>query len=217
MRAQLIVGSLCGFLMVGAVNASVVWNTGDPLSQGYSVFSGPLSGYSVDTPSAGLLTQDTDGPNTSRYGLSSASTELVNSSGWFIEWRVDSQATSGTFGVGLYANDSAGGVQLSIDPTGWSSWNGGSGSYAAGYHTFLLTRAAGGSDFQLQVDGGAATTVSQYVPWGGASAMQWGDVSSANSGQAVWDYVAVNGAVPEPASLSMLALGGLMLVRRRRK
>ncbi|MCC6422921.1 MAG: PEP-CTERM sorting domain-containing protein [Phycisphaerales bacterium] len=215
MRAQLIVGSLAGLLMAGTVNAAVVWDTGDPLSQGYNEFDAPVTGYTVDSPSAGLLTQDTTLANTSRYALTSASAELVNSAGWYIEWRVNPQNTSGSFGVGLYANDSAGGIQLSTDPSGWGSWNGGSGSYATGYHIFRLTRAPGGSDFQLQVDGGAPTTLSQYVPWGGASAMQWGDVSSGNSGQAEWDYVAVNSAVPEPTSLALLGLGATLLVRRR--
>jgi hypothetical protein len=171
----------------------------------------------VDTPSAGLLTQNTDAANTSRYQLTSAnaSAELANASGWYIEWRINTTSTSSSYGVSMYANDSAGGILLSLDPSGWGSWNGGSGSYAAGYHTFRLTRAASGSDFQFQVDGGAATTLSQYAGWAGASDMQWGDGGSSAAGQAEWDYVTVNSAVPEPTSLALLGLGAGLFIRRR--
>lgn len=228
MNARWMIGVL-GVLLISssAAKASVIWDTGDPLSNGYTVLNPALAGYTLDSPVQGVLTQSTTADNISRYKLTSgnATAELVNANGWYIETRINvaspTSAANGLYQVTLYASDGFGGFQLGLLPGSAAYYPNGATSlatYAAGYHTLKITRLPGNtSSFDVSVDGGAAITISDFVD--ATTQLQWGDGSGGGGpsvvGQAEWDYVAVN--IPEPASLAIVGLaGGAMMVRRRR-
>jgi hypothetical protein len=214
----MIIGGLCGLLAIGSVaNAAVIWDTGDPISHGFSlVGTVDPSNFQVDTPSAGFLTQDTVTVGAAAHYQNNSTTEFDNALGWKVEVRLNTTASSSDGDVYLLVADGQGGTELAFRSNGykvytnaWSSLQ----SYSSGFHTFLITRAAGeATNYSIQVDGGTATS---YTDFAYALGIQWGD-SASTGGKAVWDYVKIN-AVPEPTSLALLGLGGAALLMRRRR
>ena len=158
MRTKMVIGGLCGLLAIGgAANASVIWDTGDPTSYGF-VASGIGSGdFTIDSPSAGLMTQNTTGSSAGKYtlpagpGAGSAADELVNANGWNMEVRVNvttpTSISGGYYQVTVYAGDTLGAFQLGLLPTKAVYYTSGGpvdlATYTAGFHTFKITRVAG--------------------------------------------------------------------------
>ncbi|MCC7350907.1 MAG: PEP-CTERM sorting domain-containing protein [Phycisphaerales bacterium] len=90
------------------------------------------------------------------------------------------------------------------------------------YHTYRV--ATDGGTYSLWIDDMNTPVVSNATldPNTGNPSMYFGDGGGDPQGSTSWDYIAwnVNGApvaVPEPATLSILALGTLALVNRRKR
>lgn len=231
MSTKLVIGGLCGLLMVGsAANAAVIWDTGDPASSGFTA-SGIGSGdYTIDSPSIGLMTQNTTGSSAGKYvlpagpGAGSALNELVNATGWDMEVRINVTSPTavggGYYQVTAYAGDANGAFQLGFLPTeAFYYTTGGAvslGAYTAGFHTFKITRSAGNTtSYDISVDGGAPVTTPDWAS--GTPMAVFGDgTGGSGTGAAQWDYVKIN-EVPEPAAIALLGIGGMALLGRRRR
>ncbi|MCC7350884.1 MAG: PEP-CTERM sorting domain-containing protein [Phycisphaerales bacterium] len=231
MRTKMVIGGLCGLLAIGSVaNAAVIWDTGDPTSYGFNAVGIGSGDFTIDSPSAGFMTQNTTGSSAGRYalpagpGAGSAADELVNANGWNVEVRVNATTptsiTGGGYQVTVYGGDTLGAFQLGLLPTKAIYYTTGGpvdlATYTAGFHTFKITRSAGNStSYDMSVDGGTPVTTPDWSS--GTPMAVFGDGSGGGgTGAAVWDYVKIN-AVPEPASLALLGLGGAALLMRRRR
>jgi hypothetical protein len=100
---------------------------------------------------------------------------------------------------------------------GWFNLNGPDApSRSAGWHKFDIERLADGTTINFYVDDILSRTFT------GATAQSWDTVVmgpglGSTVGDAYIDGIQVtNTTVPEPATLGLLALGGLMMLRRRR-
>jgi phage gpG-like protein len=130
-----------------------------------------------------------------------------------LQWsrQIGTSSQDGSYSV---AADGAGGVYI----TGWTK--GGFGEPNAGYDdaflvkyddsgNLLWSRQLGTSSYDygnsVAVDGAGGVYISGHT---------WGSLGGPNAGGC--DAFLVKYVVPEPATLSLLALGGLMALRRRR-
>jgi hypothetical protein len=221
-----------------ALNAAVIWDTGNPVDSGFTTTFGNnppgFAGFTPDSPSAGILTQATSLFNNARYVLpdATATAELSYTNGWFAEWRVNStfNATNGNLHVNVLANDSFGGGLFGFFPTKVVYHNGSGlvdlATYASGFHTFRITRAPSGLNFQIQIDGAAPINIPNVAVFGTPSGRfhdgegTGGDHRADTvplGGNAQWDYVTINTLIPEPSSLVLFGIGAIGLIARRRR
>jgi hypothetical protein len=110
----------------------------------------------------------------------------------------------------MYAHDIGNDALYIVDKTTGAATQLGSTGYAANY--------AQGMDFDYETN----TLYATLYTGGGTGAFVWFDLNNGAANQIVsttpWDMemeMAIDSPIPEPASLSLLALGGLMLLRRR--
>lgn len=212
--------------------AEIAWDgTGSLEDKGYVLSGGTANGeripFAWDTPTSGTAVEDTTAAaNRSGYYKLSGSglgSELTNSAGWAVEWRVETlQNTGDHFGVYLAAADNVGGIGVLMlpDKVEWfdgafDAYTGGTNDGAlitsaitAGYHTMGITVAANATVAHLWVDSVDQGTIALN---GGTSAVAVGDCSSGSAGQANWDYLNIN-KVPEPSAIALLVSGLLGLL-----
>jgi hypothetical protein len=110
----------------------------------------------------------------------------------------------------MYTHDIGNDALYIVDKTTGAATQLGSTGYAANY--------AQGMDFDYETN----TLYATLYTGGGTGAFVWFDLNTGAANQIVsttpWDMemeMAVDTPIPEPASLSLLALGGLVLLRRR--
>ena len=147
--------------------------------------------------------------------------------GFFIEAGINVTTTTGTNGqvfisagndsnmggVAVLNDEGGGQTRISLRSDSWSIVNGVTTVVPDGFHSVRVTQEPAG-DVLLTVDGGLVGSASPYNTGFGSSELRFGDANG--GGEAVWDYVVVNTNIPEPASMTLLALGGLAMLRRRR-
>lgn len=218
---------LCGALTSTYSQAALIWDSGDPATQGYGPVpgSGVLGdGYTPET-SPGILTQSTTGSYSTHYGLNAIdlANELNAATGWFVEWRANT-LVGATDQVDMQLSDGDKYVVVSMLPDTYKYTPGPGGAYTessnigSGFHTYRVTRLPANGSFELSVDGGAPLVLAG-VNYAGAGFVEFGDSTSAvGDSQAEWDYVALNGTpIPEPASLVLLLCAGLLGLSVSRK
>ena len=159
---------------------------------------------------AGRTKGDLGGPNA---GSHDAFLSKFDSDGNEL-WRTQI-GTSGWDESHSVAVDSSGNIYISGDTDGDLG-----GPNAGGYDPFLMKFDSGGNEvWRTQIGSISSDSISSIAldVWGNVfiSGSTWGDFGGPNAGQ--YDAVLVKFEVPEPATLSLLALGGLAVLRRRRK
>lgn len=158
------------------------------------------------TPGAAGTTVETrvklDSVSSGAFGAGDI-TLITNTASWTWQFRTDRLTEQGGNGTLLYA-DLPGG----LDPTD-------------GFHDFRFAITGESGPVNLYIDGNP-TPAFTWTTGGGSNGarIDWGDNLGTSGGQMEWDYIqwTNDGAyapVPEPASLSLLALGALALRRRR--
>lgn len=89
------------------------------------------------------------------------------------------------------------------------------------FHTYRFTTVDDTSPLQMYVDGSAAPVASFAGLAGSGNQLAFGDLGNPEDGELVWDYIrwtnagAFAPAVPEPATLSLAAMGFACVLRRR--
>jgi len=179
----------------------------------------------------------TDGSTSDRprYEAALGAAEIADmaANGWVLTVVARGIGTSGNISWGVTDDSAFGGTGVArrwgtgfnIDGSGnlFIQWYGGSqvqatldGSGAVAYHEVKLVGAAGSTNASLYVDGILVGTNSGQASSGTPNKIEFGGVSSGGTGSQVnWHYIDLSVA-PEPASLGLLGLGGLMMARRRR-
>ena len=153
--------------------------------------------------------QNTSGAG--RWQLNDLS-ELNRAAGWFVETNIQILSHSDPGGL-LLIRDDVGGVVINLK-TSQFEIGGVNVGIGSGYNKLRLVMAAGGSSIDITVNDISAGSVTA-TPAGGAE-FNFSDGNSSRGLDANWDYVAINGEIPEPATLSLLGLGATLLLRRRR-
>jgi len=131
---------------------------------------------------------------------------------------------SDPWGLFLFVGDAVGSLGMFPRPTSFDFLNGLFEGYnsvppirveiAEGeFHTVLIEMDPGGTDYKVSVDGVFAGLIEGDQGEVIKPQLSFGDGSSRGQGAAEWDYV----RLPEPASLVLLGLGGLMLLIRKRR
>jgi hypothetical protein len=108
-------------------------------------------------------------------------------------------------------------------PGGWSGFLSGSFEMGGGFHTLRVEHPGGGADtVDIFYDGGLVADDLTMIAGSASNAQArlfFGNSGASSSGQAVYDYIAINTEIPEPASMASmasLAMGAMCLLRRRR-
>ena len=119
-------------------------------------------------------------------------------------------------GVKLEAKEVSGGWDVEVADAGGTSLAGLNLSYDE-YHS-VAQRHLGNGTIALYVDGNFIANYTDREPTEDFIRIQYGNVSATAGvgfGTAWFNDMAVGGYVPEPATMALLALGGLSLLRRR--
>jgi len=166
--------------------------------------------------------------------------------GYTVEWKMRINEIDEDYNGGLNANGGLGsiGMELEDGRSGVNRWyflsflrdgsqykayfQGGNMNTAAianidntSFHTYRVTVL--GSTGTLYLDGSLVGTVTDPRTDIASDQLRWSDSTGANDASYTVDYLYATGqgafapeAVPEPASLGLLAAGGLLMLRRRR-
>lgn len=196
------------------------WRITDGTSSAGAFYQAPLS--------AGAMSSDW----TATWTVAS-NADLVNATTYLDNWISDNNKqinnamwieVAGAYRYILTVNDNAGVMQISDGTTafdiaghGYSQeddpFNPGTSTTVMDFVTFTLSYDAGTGIATLS-DGttnyGAVTTSGSATK----DRVVWGAISSGGTGSTTWNAVTV---IPEPATMLLLGLGGLSLMRRRRK
>lgn len=189
------------------------------------------------TASGGALTIDTTTVDNRWFEIASGGAwNPATGNTAYVQFRTKLNSQNGMFGDGIVIGSNASnylGLQFgtySGVETGWTTKTGVflksrtlvQALDVSQYHTYRV--ATDGGTYSLWIDDMNTPVVSNATldPNTGNPSMYFGDGSGDTQGSSTWDYVAwnVNGApvaVPEPVSASVLGIGGMMLLARRRK
>lgn len=224
-----------------ALGAVLFDGSGDPEDSGFEAINEAPAGWFFDTesgsPSPGVLYQDTTDvlpgdPATSGYRLpaATAATELVRADGWFVEYRVEVLANTGSlFGLVFAVEDDMGGLGALLLPDRLDFYERDFSTYPTaavshsigpGFHTVGYEVAPGASDASIYVDGALVGVLDATKIGLGVPDLNFGDGSGGDVGIANWDYISVNSGsvIPEPATVALLViglLGGAICKNRR--
>lgn len=191
----------------------------DPDADGERWFSMILRVDSLtSTPTANARTMAAglaDATSGTEIGNSAGVTITGNSAGDGYTWGASLGTNTGTqtalastgtfFFVGKYSLVGAGGsndmMEIWLNPTALGTGTLTSGSSADGYSSFTANKEIGASDFLFNATGG--NSGNSFT--GALDEIRLGDT-----------YAEVTPVVPEPSSMALVAIGGLMLMARRR-
>ncbi len=218
---------------------------GDPTAAGLENIN-TANEWSFDTPSPGFLQQgpgNDDGgyglDDIDNGAPDIAAAELDPNNGYFFEVRMDVESSTDgaqwpgfNIGVVIFLEDSSG-RNLVIHPNdpnsgtvygyfsgNWGDANTGAHEMGGGFHTLRVEHPGGGADtVDIFYDGGLVAdnfTMSAGSASNGQARLFFGNSGALSSGQAVYDYIGINQEIPEPASMALLGMGAMCLLRRRR-
>jgi len=226
---KLLTATLLVFSMTLAFSATtragvVFSGDGSPADVGYTWDPAGGSGnigdsFEFDKPSPGFMHEIGSGPNSGRWQLKDPvlSSELDGNAGWFVEARLEILDHMGPGGIFL-VRGTTGGIlinlrqnEFEIGVTGGQTVNVPTGQ---GFHTFRLEMPAGGSALDVFVDGVSRGSVATDTS---GPELNFSDGNNQRGLLANWDYLVVNSEIPEPATLSLLGLGGALVLFRRRQ
>jgi len=170
-----------------------------------------------------------------------AAAELDASKGYFVEWKVDLTSSSDGAGwpgynIGNFAwlEDSSGkhltlhGDENNTDASKNFSWYTGwddpapvgTVDMSGGFHTLRVENPGGDAGtIDFFFDG---NQILDDHPMGGPDGgngqarLMLGNGGASSVGEAVYDYIAINQEIPEPASLALLLMGAIFVMIRRR-
>ena len=244
MKNVMISSVVMGVVMVLALSASgeVIWDgSGSPSTASFTApapsrfsdFNNPPNGWTLDS-SGGPAGSDPGFAHYADVGGSSSSltdyagTELVHANGWFAETRAlviqESPFLGGNWGMMFAINDDSGvGAAATFNDGSIKIVNKNMAVVSSFdvepgvFHTLRVVRAPGAADVEYIIDGisqGLFGAVSAGQP---ASVTQWGNAYAPGANEGVWDYVVLNGEIPEPMTLALLGMGGLVMLWKRRR
>ncbi len=219
--------------LTGLANGQLVWTGGVfPSTVGFTdSLNLTINEDELGTPAPGFSFYDsgpTNGSPKELVSVADAASQIVRANGYFAEIRLLTLENSGDrFGHGLYLEDTTdGGVHALISPDkvefydgDFSAWPGAdiTVNYTPDdFHTIRMQVAPGAGTAEVFVDGVSHGFIDATQCNVCNAQVGFGDGSSGSYGRSVVDYIVVNKEIPEPASLVLLALGGLAMVRRRR-
>ena len=224
-----------------AMSASFTVSAPAPFSYGYEADAVPESSspswaryYDGDySASGGILTATTPGTH---GGSDPGYLEFQQTGSWApvgsgttVEVRLKTISSN--------VNGWAGGMTIGIGSQFWPIYIGSSFITVAGggtgdlatttsddFHILRFTTDESSGDLNLYLDGNTTAAKTWNSAGSGSNVLSFGVQSSSQAGGTIqWDYIRWTNdgayapvAVPEPAALSLLALGGLTMIRRRR-
>jgi hypothetical protein len=107
-------------------------------------------------------------------------------------------------------------VQTISDVDGYANLGSPVSTMTTAFHTYQLV-GNGDNAPELWIDGTATGGFARtYAGFGGTPSVQWGTLMFSGGSEGVANWQLVQFETPEPASLGLLGLGGLALLRRRR-
>ena len=200
---------------IGALVAPFDWDGSTlPTAAGYSQTGSSKFTANRDENGAnqGVTLFDSLGnvSNSNFMTLNTATAELVRAVGWFIQFRVNSLDNTGDrFGNFFLVEDDVGALGILLNPDSlefyrgdWIDYHtgipelGGLQAITPGFHTVRIEMAAGGTQFEVSVDGNLLGSVPANAQLFGTAGLRFGDGSSGSASRAVWDYIIVNQEVP---------------------
>lgn len=242
MQVRNTIMSLALILGLGAsAQAVVVLNhtgTNDPDTEGWSGFNTGLAGNVVagDTDEEahwGVFRAASNGAT--GYSGNVAAASFTDPSGWTATWRVKAIETADLLGVALAVADGqdnwmfvladgdeglANGIHQFQDGSGTAQIS--SIDPTDGYHWYQMLYNPGTDDVSAYIDGSFVTTLTRAsAPNLALERIQFGGLQSgigeADAHYAFAQLETGHRIVPEPASFALIGIGGLMLLKRRRK